>query len=225
MSRYYVINGAKIPSVTTIIDKTTDKSGLEAWKRITPNWEDITKTAANYGTLIHWRILNRIGGNGLRLPEIPITDWPIDIRKMADVGWKQFREWWVKEHAEPVFVEYRVVRWGKRPYAGTLDLLAKKRLASGGERYIICDIKTTKKHRHEHEIQIAAYARALRTQDRIRCDSGNLIYVAGNRSEAEVVTMDREDMREAEKEWLEMLSEFYAKEISRCRKKNAQVIE
>ena len=53
--RYYVFDKFKFPSVTTILGKMTDQSGLDAWrKRVGEKKADeISKFSANRGTVMH----------------------------------------------------------------------------------------------------------------------------------------------------------------------------
>ena len=55
--RYYIVNesGLALPSVTTIISETSDKSGLDSWvNRVGQTEADrISKFSANRGTFMH----------------------------------------------------------------------------------------------------------------------------------------------------------------------------
>ena len=54
-SRRYVVNGKRLPSVTTILDACTDKTWLYEWKKRVGEVEAkrISTESSNIGTLVH----------------------------------------------------------------------------------------------------------------------------------------------------------------------------
>lgn len=67
--RHYDCNGVLVPSVTTILDQTEDKSGLEKWiKRVgKEEAERIKIESSNRGTQMHTFIENRLIGQQMDL--------------------------------------------------------------------------------------------------------------------------------------------------------------
>jgi hypothetical protein len=148
---YQTPDGRSVPSVTTILSQTGDKSGLIAWReRIGEAKADRIRTeAAGLGTLMHTHL------------EAYITDTPrpagknhirIMASNMANViiecGLKSVKEVWGME----------VPLYFPELFAGTADLIG---LHDRGPAII--DYKTTSKmktvdHTHDYALQTAAYA-------------------------------------------------------------------
>lgn len=151
--KYITPEGDHVPSVTTILSATGDKSGLRAWAEWVGEKEadKQRKEAASLGTLLHTHLESHI--DGLERPKGSNL-----IRKMAkdmaDVlierGLSRVSEIWGIEKAQ-YFPEL---------YAGTADLIG---LFEGAPA--IMDYKTSKKIKKEEYIldykcQLAAYSLA-----------------------------------------------------------------
>jgi genome maintenance exonuclease 1 len=142
-----------VPSVTTILDATTDKKGILEWKEFVGEKKanQVKKEATDLGSLVHEHIekhimgIERPGGNNIIR---------VQAKKMADQ---------IIENG----VRYADEVWGQEVglyypglYAGTTDLVG---VYKGKEA--IMDHKTAKKIRSKDQIeayyfQIAAYAMA-----------------------------------------------------------------
>ena len=86
-SRTYDIDGAKLPSVTTILDKTKDKTYLDRWKAKVGNEEAerIKNYSSKRGTSMHKFIEKHITGAGYDdLTEIGVQAKPM-AQKIIDV--------------------------------------------------------------------------------------------------------------------------------------------
>lgn len=140
-NRLYVTPSGKLPSVTTILSGTGDKTGLLEWRE----WvgevkaEKIKKEATDLGTLVHTHLENHImgiprpGGNNMVR---------VQARKMADQillhGFPRVDEVWGIE--SPLYYPGL--------YAGTSDLIG---VFDG--KPAIMDYKTAKKMKTRDKIQ------------------------------------------------------------------------
>lgn len=153
-SRKYVLpNGEHVPSVTTVLGQTGDKSGLQAWAdRVGEKEADKQRReAAGLGSLLHSHLEAHIeererpaGSNIVRKM----------ARDMADImierGLSRVTEIWGIEQAQ----------YFPSLYAGTADLLGLF-----GHAPAIMDYKTSKKMKKEeyiedYKLQVVAYSLA-----------------------------------------------------------------
>jgi hypothetical protein len=149
---YLTPDGESLPSVTTVLSKTKDKSGLDQWrKRVGEKTaEKIIADSARIGTALHLYIEHYVNGHGYK----DLTDVGKKAQTMAQViideGLKDVTEIWGSE----VHLYYP----GK--YAGTTDMVG---LYKG--RPAIIDFKQTNKPKkrewvQDYLMQLAAYAHA-----------------------------------------------------------------
>ena len=150
---YATPGGGKVPSVTTILDATSDKTHLIAWRQRVgeEKAKQITKEAAGVGTSMHGFLENYTKGE-----ELPNKTNLVHVqgRKMAEVviqdGLSKVDEVWGSE----VHLYYPDV------YAGTTDLVGVHNGVPA-----IMDFKQTNKPKKEewvdnYKLQGAAYALA-----------------------------------------------------------------
>lgn len=152
-TRHYDTPDGPLPSVTTILGATGDKSGLVAWReRLGDEQADKeSREATGLGTLMHTHLENHIMG-------IPRPSGNNLVRKMAESmadeiigrGLSFVNEVWAIE--QPL--------WFPGLYAGTADLIMV-------HKDILCigDYKTTKKPKKDqwvidYKLQLTAYALA-----------------------------------------------------------------
>lgn len=148
--RTYVVDGKKVPSVTTILSATKDMSNIDAWKeRIgTYNAEVIVKESSVIGSKMHQHLENYIMGVDRPKGSNPFH---IQASKLADIliekGLSNISEFWGSE----------VNLYYQNLYSGTCDLVGiyKNTVA-------IVDYKNTRRPKKEEHIdhykqQIAAY--------------------------------------------------------------------
>ena len=149
---YLTPDGESLPSVTTVLSKTKDKSGLDRWRQRVgeKTAEKIIADSARIGTALHLFIEHYVNGHGYK----DLTDVGKKARTMAQViideGLKDVTEIWGSE----VHLYYP----GK--YAGTTDMVG---LYKG--RPAIIDFKQTNKPKkrewvQDYLMQLAAYAHA-----------------------------------------------------------------
>ena len=151
---YETPDGNAVASVTTILDKTKDKTGLMEWRKRVgeERAQQITTEASGVGTRMHKYLEDYIDTG----------DWPSpgsnpyaqQAHKMADVireqAFSRLNEIWGSE----------VSLYMPKLYAGTSDLVALY-----DDRPAICDFKQTNKPKKEeyvedYYLQLVAYAEA-----------------------------------------------------------------
>ena len=161
---YLTPDGESLPSVTTVLSKTKDKSGLDQWrKRVGEKTaEKIIADSARIGTALHLYIEHYVNGHGYK----DLTDVGKKAQTMAQViideGLKDVTEIWGSE----VHLYYP----GK--YAGTTDMVG---LYKG--RPAIIDFKQTNKPKkrewvQDYLMQLAAYAHAHNNLFNTEIDQG-----------------------------------------------------
>ena len=161
---YVTPDGESLPSVTTVLSKTKDKSGLDRWrKRVGEKTaEKIIADSARIGTALHLYIEHYVNGHGYK----DLTDVGKKAQTMAQViideGLKDVTEIWGSE----VHLYYP----GK--YAGTTDMVG---LYKG--RPAIIDFKQTNKPKkrewvQDYLMQLAAYAHAHNNLFNTEIDQG-----------------------------------------------------
>ena len=151
-SRTYDVHGTKLPSVTTILDKTKDKSYLDKWRARVGNEEAerIKNHSSKRGTSMHKFIEKHITGAGYDdLTEIGQQAKPM-AQKIIDVGLTPISEYYVSE----VTLHYPGL------FAGSTDLVC---IHNGKET--IVDFKQSNRPKREdwiqdYFLQIGAYAMA-----------------------------------------------------------------
>ena len=149
--RYVLPDGVQVPSVTTILDRTKDKSHLKAWAdRVGHDQaEKIKNEAAYVGTNMHLVMEKVLANEPLPLAQ----DW------LAMRGYEMgFRL--ISTYFKHLSVSYgsEVGLYYPKRYAGTTDLVAEYR----GKLAIVDFKQSVRPKRHEHITdyfhQLAAYA-------------------------------------------------------------------
>ena len=180
-SHLYSLDGGKVPGVTGIISRATDKPALvyaaareaawwcadnvalldsgmatEAWVKTAANHpRSVWNGKAQRGTLLHDAARQLVGGEPLT-PETDGEPWPDDVRQSAEQLARFMDEWDV----EPLYTERPVFHEGDR-WAGTVDLVARLR---GGRRWLL-DYKTGETGIYPKDaMQLAAYRNATHMQ-------------------------------------------------------------
>ena len=151
-TRTYDVNGTKLPSVTTILDKTKDKSYLDKWRARVGDEEAerIKNHSSKRGTSMHKFIEKHITGAGYDdLTEIGQQAKPM-AQKIIDIGLTPVTEYYGSE----ISLYYPGL------FAGSTDLVC---IHNGKET--IVDFKQANRAKKEewiedYYLQIAAYAMA-----------------------------------------------------------------
>jgi len=149
---YLTPEGESLPSVTTILSKTKDKSGIRQWRQKVGEAaaDKIMNEASQIGTALHLYIERHVKGKGYKdLSAIGMQAEKM-AQKIIDEGMKDIDEIWGSE--------VHLYMPGK--YAGTSDMIG---LYKG--RPAIIDFKQTNKPKkrewvQDYLMQLAAYAQA-----------------------------------------------------------------
>lgn len=210
--RHYITpSGGRVPSVTTILDKTADKKFLIEWrKRIgQKKAASITEESANIGTAMHTRLENFVKGK-------PSSDGSNQIHKLSkamadliiDNGLSKMSEVWGLEAS--LFVEGL--------YCGTTDCVG----IYEGEPAIV-DFKNSRQIKkrewvEDYFIQTAAYALAHNEMFGTNINKG-IILMAGRTSEAGVIDdgnpqfaeyrIEGDEFKAYTDKWLERVARYY----------------
>jgi hypothetical protein len=201
-SRLYATpDGSKVPSVTTILSATADKTGLLEWKKRVGEAEAqrISTESAGLGTLVHKHVENFIEGI-----ERPPGNTPIHVlaRSMSDLiinnGLPRVTEIWGMEAS----LFYPGL------YAGTTDLVG---LFEGVPA--IMDHKTAKKMKkpewmEDYFIQTTAYAMAHNEVHGTDIKKGAL-FMADREGNYETFTIEGAMFEHYSDKWLRRVEQYY----------------
>lgn len=158
-SRYHLMDGKRVPSVTTIIGRFKESGALIAWANKVglegKNFRDLRDSAADAGTLCHDHIeqYHRHGRKGDETPYTP------EQRLLADQGFESYLEWYegTSLKLEASLQEQHLVSEAFR-YGGTPDAVGK----DGKGRWCLLDWKTSNGGPYvDWIVQLAAYINLL----------------------------------------------------------------
>lgn len=204
-SRTYDIDGAKLPSVTTILDKTKDKTYLDRWKAKVGNEEAerIKNHSSKRGTSMHKFIEKHITGAGYDdLTEIGVQAKPM-AQKIIDVGLTPVTEYYGSE----ISLYYPGL------FAGSTDLVCMH-----NDKETIIDFKQANRPKREEWIgdyflQIGAYAMA---HDYIHGSSieQGIIMVCTPDLYFQEFRFEGEEMRRYRHKFLERLNIYYGRNVA-----------
>ena len=137
---YETPTGEKYPSVTTVLDKTSDKSHLIAWRQRVGESQaaEITKRAATRGTATHL------------LCEKVVLNQPIDLSQERPIDVHLFKqlEPWLRENVDNIRCSEGQLFSHKLKVAGSVDLIANYR-----NQAAIIDFKTSLKNKRKDWIE------------------------------------------------------------------------
>ena len=200
--RYYLTDsGQKLPSVTTILDKLTDKSFLVEWRNRIGDEEanKITAQSSASGTSLHKNLENYING----IDEIEGNAMSKMMFKMIKTkGLPKLTEAWGTE-VELFYPEL---------YAGTSDLIG----VFDGEPAII-DFKNSRRAKKKDQIenyflQLAAYAEAHNALYETTINCGVIMMVSQNGDYQEFVVKG-EEFKHYTQLWYTKVYQYYDKYV------------
>jgi len=200
-TRTYDVNGTKLPSVTTILDKTKDKSYLDKWRAKVGNEEAerIKNLSSKRGTSMHKFIEKHITGAGYDdLTEIGQQAKPM-AQKIIDIGLTPVTEYYGSE----ISLYYPGL------FAGSTDLVC---IHNGKET--IVDFKQANRPKREdwiqdYFLQIGAYAMAHDYVHGSNIEQG-VIMVCTPDLYFQEFRFEGDQMREYRHKFLERLNQFYS---------------
>ena len=178
----YKINNKKIPSVTTIIGRFKNATGLIIWANNLGlnglSYFDELKKAGNTGTALHDLAELYILNQEYELPDDPI----------AVHCFEQFVEWWDSLDCEVIWTEKKYTS-KKLNVGGCPDLLIKK-----DNKYILVDFKTSKAVYSDMLIQLSCYAELIKENDGIEIDRAVIVRFPKDEYETEITKFFKEDL-------------------------------
>jgi len=206
--RYYLLEGLKLPSVTSIIHATLgEPEETRAWRMRTPNWKQLLKRYRYEGEFIHYRVLNRYAVRTLEPPEIdpPLLD-DEEFITAVETGEMMWNE--LGLNINPIVVEEVLIN-RKHRYAGRVDMIAE----IDGQTVVIDLKRHFEPARKQFLLQIGAYAYAYGLD---KVDKGMVVSLCPDQDrnpslEAKVVEINKEGLNWFASEFLVLVDEFYKK--------------
>lgn len=155
----YKVEGIKVPSVTTILGRYKNSTGLIIWSNKLglegKSYHAELNKAGDIGTALHELAELHIKGDYYELPEDSIVQ----------ECFNKFKDWWSEQNYEVNFTE-KSFCCRKYKYGGTADLVVN------GDTII--DFKTSKAVYDDHLVQMSAYRYMIEEQDGIEINKGIL---------------------------------------------------
>lgn len=208
----YTFEGRKYPSVTTILQRTEDKTWLEQWKgnfyhKEFKNADDYTKYTSIRGTLIHFNILNDVAHTILDPSHLPpMSEW-WDRREMLIGEVDHAKMLWAKlglHIRTPIIIETPFFHAAKG-YAGTPDMIAR----IDGVITVV-DLKTSRGLRDKHRVQIGGYAQGINAGLPGFVQAGMLVYLHPAMTSALVCKIPARELLEEIDIFNDHLEDFWA---------------
>lgn len=202
---YATPDGHRVPSVTTILDKTKPAEAREAlanWKKAVGEQkaQQITTEAANRGTRMHSYLENYIKGETLKESvSNPFAQQSLDMAKIViDKGFNRIEEVWGSE----------VPLYFPELYAGTTDCVG----IHEGEESIL-DFKQTNKPKKrewidDYFLQLTAYALAHNEVHGTNIRKGVILMCSKNYEYQEFI-LEPKDFQYWTDRWCDRVSEYY----------------
>lgn len=183
----YEIQGKKLPSVTTIINRFKNATGLIIWSNQLGlkglNYFDELKKAGDTGTALHDLAELHILEKDYELPEDPI----------AIHCFQQFIEWWESLDCEVIWTEKKYTS-KKLNVGGCPDLLVRKfNVEKNKDEIILVDFKTSKAVYPDMLIQLSCYKSLIEENDNIEIDRAVIVRFPKDDDETEIKKFFTED--------------------------------
>jgi len=175
----YLLKGKKVPSVTTIIGRFKNATGLIIWSNQLGlkgiNYFDELKKAGDTGTSLHDLAELHIKGEEYQLPEDPT------VRHCFN----QFLEWWNNTNYKVTWTEKQMGS-KKLEVGGCPDLLVDGK--------VLIDFKTSKAIYSDMIIQLSAYAELIRESEGIEIDKAIIVRFPKEDDDTEIKEFSKEDL-------------------------------
>lgn len=146
---YYLADGTRVPSVTTIIGKMKDADRLMYWAwqqgKEGKDFRETRDAAASAGTLAHAAVEAEIHGDHFTWPTKPA-----EVVKKAKQAFANFQEWAMQTQLKVTHTEVPLVS-EKHRYGGTLDAMIL------GSKRTLGDWKTSGGVYSSFLVQLAGY--------------------------------------------------------------------
>ena len=184
----YKISGIKVPSVTTILGRFKNSTGLIIWSNGLGlkglKYHEQLKIAGDIGTSLH------------QLAELYVTEQHYEMPEEEVLAscFKKFISWWEefsKEELEIVFTE-KGMCCKEFNFGGTPDLLIKK-----NNEYILIDFKTSKAIYPDNIIQSSCYRHMIKEQEGIEINKFILARFPKEGDDFEIREFNKEQLDQA----------------------------
>ena len=175
----YLLKGKKVPSVTTIIGRFKNATGLIIWSNQLGlkgiNYFDELKKAGDTGTSLHDLAELHIKGEEYQLPDDPT------VRHCFN----QFLEWWNNTNYKVTWTEKKMGS-KKLEVGGCPDLLVDGK--------VLIDFKTSKAIYSDMIIQLSAYAELIKESEGIEIDKAIIVRFPKEDDDTEIKEFSKEDL-------------------------------
>ena len=175
----YLLKGKKVPSVTTIIGRFKNATGLIIWSNQLGlkgiNYFDELKKAGDTGTSLHDLAELHIKGEEYQLPDDPT------VRHCFN----QFLEWWNNTNYKVTWTEKQMGS-KKLEVGGCPDLLVDGK--------VLIDFNTSKAIYSDMIIQLSAYAELIRESEGIEIDKAIIVRFPKEDDDTEIKEFSKEDL-------------------------------
>ncbi len=178
----YKIDNKKVPSVTTILGRFKNATGLLIWANQIglkgQLYQDELKKAGDIGTALH------------DLAEIHIKEEYYELPQDKKVRncFNQFLEWWDNNNYKVTWTEKHFCS-EKYSYGGTPDLLVNEN--------ILVDFKTSKGIYADYLVQGSAYAKLIEENESRKIDKFIICRFPKDNSQTEIKEFSKEDLDNA----------------------------
>ncbi len=178
----YKIDNKKVPSVTTILGRFKNATGLLIWANQIglkgQLYQDELKKAGDIGTALH------------DLAEIHIKEEYYELPQDEKVRncFNQFLEWWDNNNYKVTWTEKHFCS-EKYSYGGTPDLLVNEN--------ILVDFKTSKGIYADYLVQGSAYAKLIEENESRKIDKFIICRFPKDNSQTEIKEFSKEDLDNA----------------------------
>ena len=178
----YKIDNKKVPSVTTILGRFKNATGLLIWANQIglkgQLYQDELKKAGDIGTALH------------DLAEIHIKEEYYELPEDKKVRncFNQFLEWWDNNNYKVTWTEKHFCS-EKYLYGGTPDLLVNEN--------ILVDFKTSKGIYSDYLVQGSAYAKLIEENENRKIDKFIICRFPKDNSQTEIKEFSKEDLDNA----------------------------
>lgn len=178
----YKIDNKKVPSVTTILGRFKNATGLLIWANQIglkgQLYQDELKKAGDIGTALH------------DLAEIHIKEEYYELPEDKKVRncFNQFLEWWDNNNYKVTWTEKHFCS-EKYLYGGTPDLLVNEN--------ILVDFKTSKGIYPDYLVQGSAYAKLIEENENRKIDKFIICRFPKDNSQTEIKEFSKEDLDNA----------------------------
>ena len=201
----YKVDGHKVPSVTKILGRYKNATGLLIWSNKLglegKSYHAELNKAGDIGTALHELAELHIKGEYYELPDDPVVQ----------ECFNKFKDWWSEQEYEVTFTE-KSFCCRKYKYGGTADLLVN------GDTLV--DFKTSKAVYDDHLVQMSAYKFMIEEQDGIEINKAILARFGKETDDFEIREFSKSDLNKGFK-YFKVLREAFDldKQVSKLTRK------